>query len=177
MATAAAVTRSRGNRARACFRLVCYLALCMLGLPPAPARSASREWVCLAPQSVCYSERLNADLCPPRCFVATSMNFAVVSTAQRHRELITRLASKCSALCKSEVVRIGGTPTANQTRMFCDEFHMLSIAESSRLRVGKTALFDRSFGRLRSFLVKRRCVVTNRSNGRWLWLSIVNPKF
>ena len=72
------------------------------------------------------------------------MNFAVMSTAQWDRELITHLASKCSALCKSEVVRIGRTPTANQTRMSCDEFHMLSIADSTRLRMGKTAFFDLS---------------------------------
>jgi hypothetical protein len=137
--------------------------------------------VCLAPQSVCYPEWLNANLCPPRCFVATSVNFAVMSTAQRDRELITHLAPKSSALCKSEVVRIGRTPTANQTGMSCDEFHMISIAGSTRLRMGRTALFDHldcgNSGRLRSFLVKRRCVVTNRSNGRWLRLCIVNPKF
>ena len=39
------------------------------------------ERVCLAPQSVCHPEWLNANLCPPRCFVATTMNFAVMSTA------------------------------------------------------------------------------------------------
>jgi hypothetical protein len=62
------------------------------------------------------------------------MNFAVMSTAQWHRELITHLSSKRSALCKSEVVRIGRTPAANQAGMSCDEFHMLSIADSSRMR-------------------------------------------
>ena len=132
------------------------------GLTPAPARNPSRERMCLAPQSVCHPEWLNADLCPPCCFVATSMNFAVMSTAQWDRELITHLASKCSALCKSEVVRIGRTPTANQTGMSCDEFHMLSIADSTRLRMGRTAFFDPldsgSSGRLRSFPLKGRCV-------------------
>ena len=116
------------------------------------AKAASRERVCLAPQSVCHPEWINADLCPPCCFVATSMNFAVMSTAQWDRELITHLASERSALCKSEVVRIGRTPAANQTGMSCDEFHMLSIAKSSRLRMGRTAFFDPldsgSFGRL-----------------------------
>jgi hypothetical protein len=57
-----------------------------------------------------------------------------MSTAQWHRELITHLSSKRSALCKSEVVRIGRTPAANQAGMSCDEFHMLSIADSSRMR-------------------------------------------
>jgi hypothetical protein len=70
------------------------------------------------------------------------MNFAVMSTAQWHRELITHLASKRSALCKSEVVRISRMPAANQTRMSCDKFNMLSIAGSTRLSMGRTAFFD-----------------------------------
>ena len=154
---------------------------------PGRARSArlqretqSRERMCLAPQSVCHPEWLNADLCPPCCFVATSMNFAVMSAAQWDRELITHLSSKCSALCKSEVVRIGRTPTANQTGMSCDEFHMLAIADSTRLRMGRTAFFDPldsgSFGRLRSFPLKRRCGLAHRSKGRWPWLCIVEPQ-
>src|SRR3974390_813124 len=78
---------------------------------------ASRERVCVVPHSVCHAKWIHADLCPPCCFVATSMNFAVMSTAERDRELITYLASERFALCKSEVVRIGRTPAANQTRM------------------------------------------------------------
>ena len=102
------------------------------------------ERVCLAPQSICRPEWVNADLCPPCCFVAISMNFAVMSTAQWHRELITHLAPKRSALCKSEVVRVGRTPAANQTRMSCDEFNMLSIAGPTRLRINFTVRRHRS---------------------------------
>jgi hypothetical protein len=91
------------------------------------------------------------------------MDFAVMSTAQGDRELVTHLASKRSALCKSEVVRIGWTPAANQTRMSCDELHVLSIADSSRLRVNKIARFDifdiGSSSRLRSFFLRRRYVL------------------
>jgi hypothetical protein len=127
------------------------------------AKAASRERMRLAPESVCHPERFNAGLCPPCCFVAISMNFAVMPAAQGHRELITYPSSECSALCKSEVVRIGRTPAANQTRMSCDEFHVLSIADSSRLWVTKTARFDLfdsgSFSRLRSFPLKRRYVL------------------
>jgi hypothetical protein len=71
------------------------------------------------------------------------MNFAVMSTAQGDRKLITHLSSEGSALCKSEVVRISRTLAANQTRMSCDEFNMLSIAGPTRLRMGRTAFFDR----------------------------------
>jgi hypothetical protein len=63
------------------------------------------------------------------------MNFAVMPAAQGNRELITHPSSEGSALRKSEVVRIGRTPAANHAGMSCDEFHMLSIADSSRLRI------------------------------------------
>ena len=134
----------------------------LLGLTPAPsAKLKSRERMCLAPQSVCHAERLNADLSPPRCFVPTSMHFAMVATAQWDRELITHPSSKCSALCKSQVMGIGRTPAANQARLSRDEFRMLSIADSTRLRTGRTAFFDLldsgSSGRIRSFPLKRRC--------------------
>ena len=33
-------------------------------------------------------------------------------------------------------------PAANQARLSRDEFHMLSIADSTRLRTGRTAFFD-----------------------------------
>jgi hypothetical protein len=61
----------------------------------------------LAPESICHPEWLNADLCPPRCFVAITMNFTVMSTAQWDRELVTHPSPECSALGKSQVVRIG----------------------------------------------------------------------
>ena len=53
------------------------------------AKPKSRERMGLAPQSICHPEWINADLCPPCCFVTTSMYFAVMSTAQWDRELIT----------------------------------------------------------------------------------------
>jgi hypothetical protein len=85
------------------------------------------------------------------------MNFTVMTTAQWDRELITYLASERSALCKSEVVRVGRSTAANQTRMSCDEFHMPSIADSSRLRMRRTAFFNPlksgSFGLLGPFAI------------------------
>jgi hypothetical protein len=85
------------------------------------------------------------------------------------------------SLRKSEVVRIGQTPAANQAGMSCDELHMLSIADSTRLRMRWTAFFDPldsgSFGPLGPFPLKRRCVVANRSKGRWRWLCIAHANF
>ena len=149
-----------------------------LALTVAPARNPNHVSGCVSRHRA-FATRLNAGLCSPCCFVATSMNFAVMSTAQWDCELITHLASKCSALCKSEVVRIGRMPTTNQTGMSCDRFHMLSIAHSSRLRMGRTALFDPldigSSGRLRSFPPEGRCRLVNRSKGQWPRLRTVAP--
>jgi len=161
--------------------MLCMIAHDHLGSIGSSANATSGERVCLAPQSICSPEWLNADLCPPCCFVAISMNFAVMPAAQRDRELITHPASEGSALRKSEVVRIGRLPTANQTGMSCDEFHMLSIADSTWLRMGRTAFFDLldsgSSGRLESFSLNRCFVVANRSKGRWRWRCIARPKF
>jgi hypothetical protein len=53
---------------------------CSYGPTSAPARN-SRERMCLAPQSACHPEGIYADLSTPCCFVATSMNLAVMPTA------------------------------------------------------------------------------------------------
>ena len=53
-------------------------------------------------------EWLNADLCPPGCFVAITMKFTMMSTAQWDREFITHLSPECSALSKSQVVGSAG---------------------------------------------------------------------
>ena len=142
-------------------------------------KAVSLERVRLAPQRICSPERFNAGLCPPGCFVAISMNFAVMPAAQRDRELITHPPSKCSGLRKSEVVRVGRTPAANQAGMSCHEFHMLSIADSPRLRTRRTTFVDPlDRGSLRPLgpLPLKCCRVANRSKGRWRWLCIAHPK-
>src|SRR6516164_10976831 len=111
--------------------------------------------MCFKPKHSSGERRIDTEFLPPSSFVTVSMNLPVMQAAEWYRELITHLSSECAALRKSEVVRIARTATANQTRMSCDEFHMLSIADSSRLGVGKTARFDLfdsgGFSRLRSF--------------------------
>lgn len=87
-----------------------------------PARTDGRssanaqlcERVCLAPQSVRHLDWLNADLCPPCCFLAASMNLTVMSTAQWDRELIAHLAPERWVLCEAKVMSIRGLPAANQ---------------------------------------------------------------
>jgi hypothetical protein len=63
-------------------------------------------------------------------------------------------------LCKSQVVRIGWTPAANQAGMFSDEFHMLSsrtvAAQDAHDRFFRSSIVE-SFGPLGTFPLKSRC--------------------
>jgi hypothetical protein len=79
---------------------------------------------------------------PPGDFIATMMNFAVVSATQWDGELIADLAPECPALGKSEVVGIRGSTTANQTRVLGDRFDVIPVANPAWLRQCQHALID-----------------------------------
>ena len=55
------------------------------------------------------------------------MDFAMMSSAQRNRELVADLAAKRPRLCKLQVVSVGWYPTTDQTRQLGNRFDMLSI--------------------------------------------------
>jgi hypothetical protein len=48
------------------------------------------------------------------------MHLAMMTTAERDRELIANFSAQSWGLCKAEMVRIGGTPAANQAWLFGD---------------------------------------------------------
>jgi hypothetical protein len=52
---------------------------------------------------------------PPRAFIAGLVQLPVMSTAQRHRELITHLETDGSRLRKPQVMGIGRLPAADDT--------------------------------------------------------------
>jgi hypothetical protein len=60
------------------------------------------------------------------------MNFTVMYSAKRHGKLIARLTAKRPWLCKSQMMGIGGSPTANQARLLGNRFDMLAIANPAR---------------------------------------------
>jgi hypothetical protein len=49
--------------------------------------------------------------------MAAAMHFAMVSPAERHRELIADLSAKCWRLGKSQMVRIGRPAATDKTRL------------------------------------------------------------
>ena len=70
------------------------------------------------------------------------MNFAVMSAAKGNRELIADLTAKGQRLCKTEMMRIGGTPAANQAWLLGDGLHMLPVPDSTGHRQRQDRLVD-----------------------------------
>ena len=72
------------------------------------------------------------------------MDLAVVAATQGDGELVADLTGECSALGKSEMVGIGGSATANETRVLGNKSHMNAVTYPARLRQGRHALIDHS---------------------------------
>jgi len=73
----------------------------------------------LSPKLQSYFCRVDADLPPPRGFVAGAVDLAMVSSAQRHGELITDLAAGCAVLCEAQVMRVQRLAAAIQAGLCC----------------------------------------------------------
>src|SRR6516164_7638847 len=85
---------------------------------------------------------IDTGLVPPRGFVTAAMHLAMMTTAERDRELIANFSAQSRGLCKAEMMCIGGTATANQAWLLGDKFHVLPIANSTRHRQRQNRLID-----------------------------------
>jgi hypothetical protein len=56
------------------------------------------------------------------------MHLAMMATAERDGELIADLSAESRRLCKTQMMRIGGTPAANQAWLLGDRFRVLPVA-------------------------------------------------
>src|SRR6516225_8288569 len=88
--------------------------------------------MCLQPKNASRRARIDTALLPPHGFVTAAMNFAVMSSAKRNRELIADFAAKRPRLRKTEMMHVGGTPAANQAWLLGDRFHMLAVADPAQ---------------------------------------------
>src|ERR1700745_3463578 len=79
------------------------------------------------------SEGIDRPSLPPGDLVSVAMDVAVMNPAQRHRELVAHFQPHRPRLGEAEVVGVGGTSSADQTRLRCYEFEMSFITQSSRL--------------------------------------------
>ena len=85
---------------------------------------------------------------PPPCgFIATPVDLAMVSSAQRNGELIADLAPEGSALGKTKVVSIHGSSAADQAGVPDDRLNVLPITNPARFRHSQHALVNRPGGR------------------------------
>jgi len=83
----------------------------------------------LQPKRASSGGSIDTGVVPPRNFFTAAMHLAMMTTAEWDRELIANFSTQSRWLCKPEMMRIGGTPAANQAWLLGDCFHMLSVAD------------------------------------------------
>ena len=94
---------------------------------------------------------IDPHLSPPCCFIAAAVNFSMVPTTERHRELVAYLAAKCAALSKTQMMRVRRNSTADQAGLLRNKSDMLAVANPAWLRQHQRCLIhclrSRSFSR------------------------------
>ena len=80
------------------------------------------------PERPSCGRRIRINLLPPRRLVTAAMNFAMVSAAERYRELVAHLAAKRPILGKAQMMRIGRRAAADQTWLLGHEPHVFAVA-------------------------------------------------
>ena len=71
----------------------------------------------LPPKMLGHLKCIDLQFPPPGHLVARLMELAMVTTAERHGELITDFETEGSRLGKAQVMRIRRLPTADETRL------------------------------------------------------------
>ena len=90
--------------------------------------------------------RVNASFVPPHGFITATMDFMMMTSAQRNGKFVTDLSSNRSALCEAEVVSIRRSPAADQTWVSGNKLEVLAVTKPARLGQREDALVDRRFG-------------------------------
>ena len=96
----------------------------------------------LQPQRAGSDGRIDTGLFPPRGFIATAMDLAVVATAQRHGELIAHFSPERAVLREPQMMGIGGPAAADQARLFGHELDVGLVTKAARLGMDQLALVD-----------------------------------
>ena len=65
------------------------------------------------------------------------MEFAMMAAAERHGELIARLAAESAALRKAQMMGVARLPAADQARLAGDKSDVVAVADTPRLRMGQ----------------------------------------
>ena len=86
--------------------------------------------------------RIDPGFAPPSGLITMTMKLAVMTTTERHGELVTDLAAERPVLGKAQVMGVARFTTADQTSLLRHKAHMVAIADAPRLRMGKDGLID-----------------------------------
>ncbi len=72
----------------------------------------------LQPERAGVHDGIDTGFLPPRSLIATAVDLAVVTAAQRHCELVADLAAERAELREAQVVGVAGVPVADQAQRF-----------------------------------------------------------
>jgi hypothetical protein len=87
----------------------------------------------LRPQHRGSSQGINTGFLPPLGFITAAMELAVVTTAERDRELVAHLASERPVLGKAQVVSVRRAPSTDEAGLLGDELNVDLVAHPARL--------------------------------------------
>ena len=78
-------------------------------------RFCSRQGMGLKPKCAGSRKRVYSRLSPPQSFIAAAMDLTVMRATERHRKLVTHLATERTRLREPQMVWIGRPATAYKT--------------------------------------------------------------
>src|SRR5262245_22073982 len=94
----------------------------------------------LLPKAKRDRNRIDIELIPPRPFVASSVELAMMNAAQRHCELIRYPTPESARLRKPDVMGLARLATAHRARLTGNKAQMVFVAAAPGLR-GETVGF------------------------------------
>ena len=100
----------------------------------------------LLPQLASGRDRVDANFFPPRGLFARPVQRAVMSAAQRDRELVADLEAEGAGLCEANVMGVARRAPAHEARLQAHEVAMLLVAIAPWLTESEQAFIDRGDG-------------------------------
>jgi hypothetical protein len=86
--------------------------------------------------------RVDTEPVPPCGFIAAAVDLAMVNTAERHRELVTHLATERTRLRRAKMMRIAGLTATDKAGLRGNELKMRFVADAPRCADRKHAFVD-----------------------------------
>jgi hypothetical protein len=99
-----------------------------------------RQRMRLQPKRAGTDTGVDTGLLPPRGFIATAMDLAMMAAAQRHGELIACLPAECAVLREAQMMGVFGPAAADQSGLFGHEPDVLLVTKAARLGMGQPTL-------------------------------------